>query len=95
MRMPGTLLAMGFGRRPIVGHYLGYGALAGLVGGLPGAVGGLFLAGVVTRGYRLDDDNDLDDVDDEDDDFEDEDDESDDDEEDDGDEPEPWQVARG
>ena len=51
-------------------------------------------ARVVTRGFRLDDDDDLDDPDD-DDDLDDEDDESDEDDEDeigDDDEPEPWQV---
>jgi hypothetical protein len=54
-------------------------------------------ARVVTRDFRLDDDDDLDDVDDDDDDddLDDEEDESEDDEEDEGgddDEPEPWQV---
>jgi hypothetical protein len=51
-------------------------------------------AGIVTRRYRLDDDEDLDDLDD-DDEFDEDEENDDDEEEDDGDEPEPWQVARG
>ena len=47
----GLLLAVGFGRRRVFGHYLGFGLLIGLGGAALGAVVGLLLAGVITRVY--------------------------------------------
>ncbi len=47
----GMLRAEGFSRRTMLRHYLGYGLLAGGVGGLLGAVVGLLLAGQVTEVY--------------------------------------------
>ncbi len=47
----GLLLAVGFGRRRVFGHYLGFGLVIGLVGSVAGAVAGLLLAGLITRIY--------------------------------------------
>jgi len=47
----GVLRANGFGRSAVLRHYLGYGALPGLAGALPGAVAGVLLAGLITRLY--------------------------------------------
>jgi putative ABC transport system permease protein len=47
----GLLLAVGFSRRRVFTHYLGFGLLIGLVGSLLGAVAGVLLAGLITRVY--------------------------------------------
>ncbi|MBK9180521.1 MAG: FtsX-like permease family protein [Acidimicrobiales bacterium] len=47
----GTFLADGIPRRRVVGHFLGYGALAGLAGALPGAVAGVALGGWFASQY--------------------------------------------
>jgi putative ABC transport system permease protein len=47
----GLLLAVGFRRRRVFGHYLGFGLLIGLAGSLLGAVAGLLLAGLITQVY--------------------------------------------
>ncbi|NNL13167.1 MAG: ABC transporter permease [Acidimicrobiia bacterium] len=47
----GVLLANGFTRRQVLGHYLGYGVVPGLAGALPGAVAGVLLARVITGFY--------------------------------------------
>jgi putative ABC transport system permease protein len=47
----GLLLAEGFTRRRVFGHYLGFGLAAGLIGAVAGAVLGLLLAGVITQIY--------------------------------------------
>lgn len=47
----GLLLAVGFGRRRVFGHYLGFGLLIGLGGAVAGAIAGLLLAGLITRVY--------------------------------------------
>ncbi|HSM38529.1 MAG TPA: FtsX-like permease family protein, partial [Candidatus Limnocylindrales bacterium] len=47
----GLLLAVGFRRRRVFGHYLGFGLLVGVAGALLGAVAGLLLAGLITRVY--------------------------------------------
>lgn len=47
----GLLLAVGFRRRRVFGHYLGYGLLVGIIGSAAGAVAGLLLAGLITRIY--------------------------------------------
>lgn len=47
----GLLLAVGFRRRRVFGHYLGFGVLTGLLGAGVGAVLGLALAGLITGVY--------------------------------------------
>lgn len=47
----GLLLAVGFRRRRVFGHYLGFGVATGLVGAGIGAVLGLVLAGLITGVY--------------------------------------------
>ena len=47
----GALLANGFTRRQVLGHYLGYGLVPGLAGAVPGAVAGVLLARVITGFY--------------------------------------------
>jgi putative ABC transport system permease protein len=47
----GVLRANGFGRRTILGHYLGVGVLVGLAGSIPGAILGGFAAAVITGLY--------------------------------------------
>ena len=47
----GLLLAVGFARRRVFGHYLAFGIATGLLGALIGAVLGLALAGIITRVY--------------------------------------------
>ena len=47
----GMLRACGYSSRQVVRHYLTYGVLTGLAGGVLGAAAGLALAGVVTDAY--------------------------------------------
>ncbi len=47
----GLLFASGFRRRDVFGHLLSYGLLVGVAGGVPGAIAGLALGGLVTRIY--------------------------------------------
>jgi putative ABC transport system permease protein len=47
----GLMLANGFGRRAVFGHYLGFGLAAALLGTIPGLVAGMLLARSVTRLY--------------------------------------------
>lgn len=47
----GMLRACGFSSRQVVRHYLTYGVVTGLAGGVLGAAAGLALAGVVTNAY--------------------------------------------
>ncbi len=47
----GGMLANGFTRGQVLRHYLAYGWISGLLGALPGAVLGVFLAGVISRLY--------------------------------------------
>jgi putative ABC transport system permease protein len=47
----GVLRANGFSRAAVLRHYLGYGALPGLAGSVPGAIAGVLLAGLITRLY--------------------------------------------
>ena len=47
----GMLRACGYSRRQIVAHYLTFGVVAGLAGGVLGAGAGIALAGVVTHAY--------------------------------------------
>jgi len=47
----GMLRACGYSRRQVVSHYLGFGVVAGLAGGVLGAVAGTALAGLVTHAY--------------------------------------------
>jgi len=47
----GVLLANGFTRRQVLGHYLGYGVIPGLIGAIPGAVAGVVLARIITGFY--------------------------------------------
>jgi putative ABC transport system permease protein len=47
----GLLLAVGFGRRRVFAHYVGFGVLTGLTGAVVGSALGLGLAGVITRVY--------------------------------------------
>jgi putative ABC transport system permease protein len=47
----GMLRACGFSSRQVVRHYLTYGIVTGLAGGVLGAAVGLALAGVVTKAY--------------------------------------------
>ena len=47
----GILLANGFTKRQVLRHYLGYGIVPGLLGSIPGAVAGVFLARVITGLY--------------------------------------------
>lgn len=47
----GLMLANGFSRRTVFGHYLGFGLTAGLLGTVPGLVAGMLLARFVTRMY--------------------------------------------
>jgi putative ABC transport system permease protein len=47
----GMLRACGYSRRQVVGHYLTFGVVAGLAGGVLGAAAGTALAGVVTHAY--------------------------------------------
>ena len=47
----GLLLAVGFPRRRVFTHYLGFGLITGLLGSGLGAVLGLLLAGVITNVY--------------------------------------------
>ncbi len=47
----GGMLANGFTRRQVLGHYLGYGLVPGLLGSIPGAVAGVALARVITELY--------------------------------------------
>jgi len=44
----GTLMALGFSRRAILLHYLGFGVMVGLVGGILGGIGGLLAARPMT-----------------------------------------------
>ncbi len=47
----GMLRACGYSRRQVVAHYLTFGVVAGLAGGVLGAAAGTALAGVVTHAY--------------------------------------------
>jgi putative ABC transport system permease protein len=47
----GTLRAFGAGRRTVLGHYVGFGLAAGLIGGVPGAAAGAFGARLATGEY--------------------------------------------
>lgn len=47
----GLFLAVGFRRRRVFGHYLGFGIVTGLLGSVIGALLGLALAGVITEVY--------------------------------------------
>jgi len=47
----GMLRACGYSRRQVVAHYLTFGVVAGLAGGVLGAAAGIALAGVVTQAY--------------------------------------------
>jgi len=47
----GMLRACGYSRRQIVAHYLTFGVVAGLAGGVLGAAAGIGLAGVATQAY--------------------------------------------
>ncbi len=47
----GMLRACGYSRRQVVSHYMTFGVVAGLAGGVLGAAAGLGLAGVVTGAY--------------------------------------------
>ncbi len=47
----GLLVASGYRRRTILRHVLGFGLVTGAVGGIPGAVAGIALGGVVTDLY--------------------------------------------
>lgn len=47
----GLLLAVGFRRRRVFGHYLGFGVATGLLGSVVGAALGVALAGIITRVY--------------------------------------------
>ncbi len=49
--MIGMLRACGYSRRQVVAHYLTFGIVAGLAGGVLGAAAGVGLAGVVTHAY--------------------------------------------
>ena len=49
----GVMLANGFTRRQLLGHYLGYGLVPGVAGAVPGAIAGTLLARVIT-GYYTD-----------------------------------------
>ncbi|MCK5558836.1 MAG: ABC transporter permease, partial [Candidatus Hydrogenedentes bacterium] len=48
----GTLMALGYSSGSIVRHYLGFGAIVGLVGGVTGVVFGKYLQGVYLNLYR-------------------------------------------
>jgi putative ABC transport system permease protein len=47
----GTMRAFGASRRTLLGHYVGFGLVAGLSGAVPGAIVGALLARTVTRLY--------------------------------------------
>mgnify|MGYP001828716057 CR=1 FL=1 len=47
----GILLANGFTRRQVLGHYLGYGIFAGAVGTIPGIIAGALLGRLITGLY--------------------------------------------
>jgi putative ABC transport system permease protein len=47
----GILLANGFTRRQVLGHYLGYGIFAGVVGTIPGIIAGALLGRLITGLY--------------------------------------------
>lgn len=47
----GLLLAVGYRRHRVFGHYLAFGLLVGLVGAATGAVAGMALAGLITQVY--------------------------------------------
>jgi len=47
----GMLRACGYSRRQMVAHYLTFGVVAGLLGGVLGALAGIGLAGVATQAY--------------------------------------------
>lgn len=47
----GVLLASGFSRRTVLGHYLAFGVLMGLAGSVPGAILGGLSAAAITRLY--------------------------------------------
>jgi putative ABC transport system permease protein len=47
----GVLIANGFTRRQVLGHYLGYGVVPGLAGAIPGAIAGVLLARVISGFY--------------------------------------------
>ncbi|MFH0750520.1 MAG: ABC transporter permease [Chloroflexota bacterium] len=47
----GVMLASGFERRTILGHYLGFGLLVGLAGSIPGAILGGLAAAAISRLY--------------------------------------------
>jgi putative ABC transport system permease protein len=47
----GILLANGFSRRTILGHYLGFGLLLGVAGSVPGAIVGGLSAAAISRVY--------------------------------------------
>ncbi|HEX6128690.1 MAG TPA: FtsX-like permease family protein [Candidatus Limnocylindria bacterium] len=47
----GLLLAVGFSRRRVFLHYLGFGIVTGLAGAITGAAAGVALAGAITRVY--------------------------------------------
>ncbi len=49
----GTLKAIGYGDRDVLWHYLSFGALVGLVGGLAGIVIGIILARMMIQVYTL------------------------------------------
>ncbi len=50
-RLIGTLRASGLDRRRILGHYLGFGLVLAVAGGLTGAVAGALAASAITRLY--------------------------------------------
>ena len=47
----GVLLALGLSRRKVITHYLGFGVVAALMGGVPGALLGAVLGGLITDIY--------------------------------------------
>jgi len=49
----GTLMAMGFFRREILLHYLGFGIITGFLGGLLGSAGGVLLARPLADYFRV------------------------------------------
>jgi putative ABC transport system permease protein len=50
-RQIGTARALGYEKRPIVVHFLEYGLVIGITGGILGAIGGLFASGLTVTAY--------------------------------------------